>query len=102
LVVQLKESYENNKVLLSADSYLELFNCVQTLMDDDEYKYNLLNDPTFASSCDTFDKRVEPTSTQDILVALRMHPSSSDHGMCLFDELVYTSFFSDNLEEERI
>ena len=52
-----------------------------------------LNDPTFVTSCDTFDTRVEPTTTQDILVALIMHPSSGDHGMSLFDELVYTSLF---------
>ena len=55
--------------------------------------------PTFARRYDTFDKRVKPTSTQDILVALIMHPSSGDQGMSLFDELVYTSLF---LEEEEV
>jgi len=87
------ESSENNKVWMSAASYELFSNCVQTLIDYDQYKYSLLNDPTIASDCDTFDKRVEPTSTQDILIALRMHPSSGDHGMSLFDELVYTTFF---------
>ena len=100
LVEELRVSYENNKVLLNANSYAELVHCVQTLLDYDEYKYNLLKDPTFARSCDTFDTRVEPTSTQDILVALIMHPSSGKHGMSLFDELVYTSFYSDYFEEE--
>jgi len=70
-------------------------------MDYDEYKYNLLNDPTFASCCNTFDKRVETTSTQDILVALRMHPSSGDHGISLFDKLIYTFLFSDYQEEKE-
>jgi len=68
-------------------------------MDYDEYKYSLLNDPTFARSFETFDERVEPTTTQDILVALRIHPSSGHHGMSLFDELVYTSFVSDYQDE---
>jgi len=81
-------SYDNNKVWMSADSYEDFSSCVQTLLDYDEYKYNLLNDPAFARRCATFEKRVKPTSTQDILVALRMHPSSGEHGMSLFDELV--------------
>jgi len=95
------EKYENNKVRMSADSYAEFYNCVETLLEFDEYKYNLLNDPVFASRCDTFDSRVEPRSIQDILVALRMHPSSGDHGMSLFDKLIYTSLFSDYQEEEE-
>jgi len=43
------------------------------------------------SRCATFDERVEPSSTQDILVALRMHPSSGDHGISLFDKSVLIS-----------
>jgi len=43
----------------------------------------------------------EPRSTQNTLVALRMHPSSGEYGMSLFDELVYTSLISDYQEEEE-
>jgi len=68
-------------------------------MEYDEYKYNLLNDPNFLRSSNTFDSRVEPTLTQDIFVALIMHPFSGDRGMSLFDELVYTSYLSDYHEE---
>jgi len=44
---------------------------------------------------------VESTSTQDIFVVLIMPPFSGDRGMSLFDELVYTSCFSDYNEEEE-
>jgi len=62
-------------------------------MDYDEYKYDLIHDQVFVRSCEAFDSRVEPTSIQDILAALRMHPSSGEYRMVLFDEAVY-SFFS--------
>ena len=91
--------YDNNKVSLSDDSYEELFNSVQTLMEYDVYKYNLLNNPNFLRRCNTFNSRDEPTSTQDILVALIMHPLSGGRGISLFDELVYTSYLSEYHEE---
>jgi len=48
LVEQLMVSYENNKVWMSADSIVELYNCIKTLVEYNEYKYNPLNDPAFA------------------------------------------------------
>ena len=41
LVEQLRVSYENNKVWMSADSYEEFSNCVQTLIVYEEHKYGL-------------------------------------------------------------
>ena len=94
------ERHEENEVQQSSASYMELFICVQTLMDYDEYKYDLIHDQVFVRSCEAFDSRVEPTSTQDIFAALIMHPSSGEYGMVLFDEAVYSFFNSDYQEQE--
>jgi len=81
---QLMERHEENEAQQSSDSYADLFVCVQTLMNYDEYKYDLIHDQVFVRSRKTFDSWVWPTSTQDILAALRMHPSSGEYGMVLF------------------
>ena len=101
LLEELMERHEENEVQQSADSYMKLFICVQTLMDYDEYKYDLIHDQVFVRSCEAFDSRVEPTSSQDIFAALIMHPSSGDSGMVLFDEAVYSFFISDYQEQEE-
>jgi len=101
LVYQLIESYVSNKVMHSAGSYEDIFNGVQTMKEYDDFKYNLLNDPIFVRSCEAFDKRVEPTSAQDIMATLRLHPDSSSYGMSMFDEIVYYSFISDYREQEK-
>jgi len=84
------ESFENDKVLLKADGYADLFICVQTLIHYDEYKYTLLNDPTFVRSWKTFDSRVDHTSSNAILVVLIVHPSLGAYIMFLFDVIVYS------------
>jgi len=43
LLEELKERHEENEVQQSSDSYIELFIYVQTLMDYDEYKYDLIH-----------------------------------------------------------
>jgi len=43
---------------------------------------------------------VEPTSALNILAAMRMHPSSGEYGMSLFDEIVNSFFISDYQEQE--
>jgi len=70
------ESYDSNKVMHGADRYEELFKGVQTLKDYDDFNNTLLDDPIFVQSCEAFDSRVEPTSAQDIMAALSLHPSS--------------------------
>ena len=102
LLEELMERHEENEVQQSAASHMELFICVQTLMDYDEYKYDLIHDDqVFVRSCEAFDSRLEPTLSQDIFAALIMHPSSGDSGMVLFDEAVYSFFISDYEEQEE-
>jgi len=83
------------KVLLSAGSHEELYKGVQALREYDDFKYTLLNDAIFVRSCEALESRVEPTSAQDIMAALRLHPSSGAYGMSLFDEIICYSFISD-------
>jgi len=93
LIDKLKESYKNNKILQSVDSYVELYVCIQTLID--KYIYTLVNDPIMVRYCWSFDSRVEPKAYEDILMALRLHPLFGTYGLSSFDEIVRPFFIFD-------
>jgi len=70
-------------------------------VDYDDYKYTLVNDPIFGWSCEPFDSRLEPKLFEEIIAALRVHPSSGAYGMFLFDVIFYFYYISDYREKEK-